>query len=106
MRPKETASQKVSKNKSKPPVGFPRKPLETGEALSRRTITLRAETEKSIESLVGPRRFSAFVQTALDNELQRERIDEWLAQQEAARGGKPLSTETVAFAQRAWQGRK
>ncbi len=98
------ASKKSSKKKSKTSLTLPRKPLRIVETLSRRTITIRPDTEKSIDALVGPRKFSAFVQTALDHQLQRERIDQWLAEQEEAYG--PLSAEDSEFAEKAWQSRK
>lgn len=98
------ASKKGSKKKSKTSLTFARKPLRTAETLSRRTITIRPDTEKSIDALVGPRKFSAFVQTALDHQLQRERIDQWLAEEEEAHG--PLRAEDSEFAERAWQSRK
>jgi post-segregation antitoxin (ccd killing protein) len=106
MPPEKKALKSVAKKKPIPSFGLQRKPTKSSEALSRRTITIRPDTERTIDALVGPRKFSAFVQTALDNELQRERIDEWLAEQEAARGGKPLSPEALEFAERAWQRRK
>ncbi len=74
------------------------------EPLSRRTITIKRETEKAITDLVGPRKFSAFVQAALDDQLQGKRIDQWLAEQDAEHG--PLSPEAIAFAEKAWQSRK
>jgi post-segregation antitoxin (ccd killing protein) len=99
-------AKKAPKKKPRKAVGPPRKPLKIIEALSRRTITIKQETEKAINELVGPRKFSAFVQTALDHQLQSERIDQWLAEREAAREGKPLSPEAVDFAEKAWRSRK
>ena len=73
---------------------------------SRRTITIPPEMEAAIDSLVGRRKFSAFAQQAFAHELQRESIARWLEEREAARGGKPLSTEALQFAERAWRERK
>jgi len=81
-----------------------RKPLPTLEPLSRRTITVGPDTERSIDALVGPRKVSAFVQAALDRQVQRERIHQWLVEQEAANG--PLGAADLEFAENAWQRRK
>jgi Arc/MetJ-type ribon-helix-helix transcriptional regulator len=72
----------------------------------RRTITIPPDLESAIDSLVGRRKFSAFAQRAFTHELQRESIARWLDEREAARHGKPLSTEAVQFAERAWRNRK
>jgi hypothetical protein len=98
-----TANRAAKKN-SKKPVAPRRKLLGIIEPLSRRTITIKRATEKAITDLVGPRKFSAFVQTALDDQLQGERIDQWLAEQDAENG--PLSPEAIEFAEKAWQSRK
>lgn len=59
-----------------------------------------------IQGMVGDRKFSAFVQEALAEKLQRERIEGWLKEREAERGGKPLGQEAILFAERAWRNRK
>jgi hypothetical protein len=99
------ATKKAAKRPTKKaPMLSRRKLAKAPAALSRRTITIRPETGKAIDALVGPRKFSAFVQAALDHELQRERIDQWLAEQEAAYG--PLNAKDLEFAEKAWQSRK
>ena len=75
-----------------------------GEARSRRTITIRPDTAGLNGAPVGTRKFSVFVQTALDHQPQRERIDQWLAEQEAAHG--PLSAEDLGFAENVCRSRK
>jgi len=72
----------------------------------RRTITLPAELEAAIEGVADKQQFSAFATRALMHELQRERIATWLDERQAARGGKPLSSEAVAYAEQTWRGRK
>jgi len=72
----------------------------------RRTVTLPPEVDAEISSVAGAGKFSAFVLRAVSHELQRERIETWLAEREAARGGKPLDAESVAFAEAAWRRRK
>jgi post-segregation antitoxin (ccd killing protein) len=100
-----SAARKVVQKSPKKPLAFPaHNQGKTAAALSRRTITIRPDTEKAIDALVGPRKFSAFVQTALDRQLQRERIDQWLVEQETTHG--PLSAEDVAFAENAWRSRR
>ncbi len=87
--------------KKKPPPTKRSVPAVAG--LSRRTITIKRKTEKEITDLVGPRKFSAFVQSALDRQLQSERVEQWLAEQEAEHG--PLSPEDIEFAENAWNNR-
>jgi post-segregation antitoxin (ccd killing protein) len=77
-----------------------------GASSTRRTVTISSEVETAIDALVGPGKFSAFVQRALAHELQRESIAQWLEEREAARGGRPLSPEAVEFAEAAWRKRK
>jgi len=72
----------------------------------RRTITLPRESEAAIDALVGRGKFSAFAQQAFTHELQRESIARWLDEREAARRGKPLSSDAVHFAEDAWRNRK
>lgn len=81
-------------------------PKVASDALTRRTITLSAEMEAAIDALVGRRKFSAFAQQAFAHELQRESIALWLDEREAARGGKPLDADAIAFAERSWRARK
>jgi Arc/MetJ-type ribon-helix-helix transcriptional regulator len=73
---------------------------------SRRTITIPPDMEAAIDSLVGRRKFSAFAQRAFTHELQRESIARWLDEREAARSGKPLSSDALQFAERTWRERK
>jgi Arc/MetJ-type ribon-helix-helix transcriptional regulator len=84
-----------------------RRPLPAGEvSFSRRTITIPPEMEAAIDSLVGRGKFSAFAQQAFLHELQRESIAHWLDERQAARSGKPLSTDAVLFAEQAWRNRR
>ena len=72
----------------------------------RRTITLPPEVAGEISALVGERQFSGFVQHALQNELQRERLAAWLDERVAARKGEPLAESAKAFARNSWRKRK
>jgi post-segregation antitoxin (ccd killing protein) len=72
----------------------------------RKTITLPPDVDAEISKVAGAGKFSAFVLRAVSNELQRERIEAWLAEREAARGGAPLDSESIAFAEAAWRRRK
>jgi len=76
------------------------------QSYSRRTITIPPDIEAAIDSLVGRGKFSAFAQQAFIHELQRESIAHWLDEREAARGGKPVGTDSIEFAERAWRSRK
>jgi hypothetical protein len=92
------------KSKAKKGLGSGKTAVEVGFA--RRTITLPPALDDAVSAIAGPRGFSAFVQEAVAQRLQRERIAEWLDERLAARGGEPLPAEAVEFARRAWRNRK
>jgi post-segregation antitoxin (ccd killing protein) len=78
---------------------------ETSARFRRRTITLSADVDAALSAVATSGEVSAFVQRAVLHELQRERIARWLDERVAARGGRPLSPEAVAFAEAAWRKR-
>ncbi len=78
------------------------KPAQKAEAaFSRRTITLPRALEASVEKIAGKQQFSAFAARALEHEIQRERIAEWLEERLERLG--PIPSEATAFAEAAWR---
>jgi post-segregation antitoxin (ccd killing protein) len=65
----------------------------------KRSVTLDKRLDEKAHALVGDRGFSALVNTALATELQRRRIDDWLAEREAELG--PIPDEALERAKRA-----
>ncbi len=85
--------------------GVAKKQRQKNPVFARRTITIPPEMEAAIDAIAGRGAFSAFAQRAFANQLQRERIAQWLDEREAARGGAPLDAAAVEFAERAWRAR-
>jgi len=75
----------------------PPKPVPTGTI--KRSVTLDKGLDEQAHALVGDRGFSALVNTALETELQRRRIDDWLAEREAELG--PIPDAVLERAKRA-----
>ncbi len=76
----------------------PSEPLELADATyARRTITIPRPVEAEIQEKVGHRGFSAFVTSALTNELQRQRLTAWLAERIAENG--PIPEEDLRYAE-------
>jgi Arc/MetJ-type ribon-helix-helix transcriptional regulator len=101
-----TAKKKAAAKKKTRVASIRRSALAVDRSYSRRTITIPPDMEAAIDALVGRGKFSAFAQQAFIHELQRESIARWLDEREAARGGKPLSPDSIEFAEQAWRSRK
>lgn len=73
------------------------KPVPSGTI--KRSITLDKGLDERAHTLVGDRGFSALVNTALETELQRRRIDDWLEEREVELG--PIPDDALERAKRA-----
>jgi hypothetical protein len=54
--------------------------------LTKRSVSMPAETLAAVRARVGPRGFSAYVARAVDRQLRRDALDEAISRMEAAHG--------------------
>jgi hypothetical protein len=67
------------------------------------SVSVPLELAKAVRKRVGERGFSSFVARALEHELEREQLGEYLREMNAALG--PAPQKAVAQARRAWRKR-
>lgn len=60
--------------------------LERRSGVTKRSVSLSMETAASVDKIVGPRQFSAYVERALQRQLQRDHLADVLEQMEAEVG--------------------
>lgn len=64
------------------------------QPVEKHSITMPAETSQGVRSRVGARGFSGYVATAVARQLERDALDELIAQMEAEHG--PVDEDQVA----------
>ncbi|GAA1809412.1 MAG: CopG family transcriptional regulator [Actinobacteria bacterium] len=66
----------------------------SSQPVEKHSITMPAETSQGVRSRVGARGFSGYVATAVARQLERDALDELIAQMEAEHG--PVDEDQVA----------
>ena len=66
----------------------------SSQPVEKHSITMPAETSQGVRSRVGARGFSGYVATAVARQLERDALDELIAQMEAEHG--PVDEDPVA----------
>jgi hypothetical protein len=73
------------------------------QSAAKLSVSVPVELAKAVRKRVGERGFSSFVARALEHELEREQLGEYLRELDAALG--PVPEKAVAQARRAWRKR-
>lgn len=66
----------------------------SSQPVEKHSITMPAETSQGVRSRVGARGFSGYVATAVARQLERDALDELIAQMEAEHG--PVDEDQIA----------
>ena len=66
----------------------------TTQPIEKHSVTMPAETSRGVRSRVGARGFSGYVAAAVARQLERDALDDALAQMEAEHG--PVDADEVA----------
>lgn len=66
----------------------------TTQPVEKHSVTMPAETSQGVRSRVGTRGFSGYVATAVARQLERDALEDLLADMEAAHG--PVDEDDVA----------